>query len=690
MDKDVILKWKMPEKPECFFGREQELQKITDLFAQGNHVVFIQGVGGIGKSELAAQYAITHRQQYEVIVFSNCIQDLKTMIASDKEVPIYNLKRNTYDDYFLETEDEYFERKFSVLSQIVTENALLIVDNFNCPDDPYLDEFLKLKCDILITTRRDWSAKHLPILSLGEIRDENEVRKIFEHYYLPKDQQEQAQIQEIINLVDKHTLSVEWIAKQLNEHTIDLPRLKTALQQQAGTVTDKTQKDSILLSMLSEVFRVKDLSEAEQNVLRFLCFVPYTGISKEELVRRGKKGTHTAVLKLLGSSWMKQIELDVVTLHPIVAETVAHELHPSWENMSVFVASMVEDFLDDDLPVQKIDSLLVIANNMFRMLGTEDPGAISLLIGVSHAYLKRYRKYEVAIQMLVQAKELEEKEMEDTRVKLSLCKEQSAADLEYESLKNQLIMEETQRSKTIQQIGEIYFLCEKYEKALEWYMKLSRSPVVDVYCDIAKVYAKVNEYKKALEYIQAGLKMKKYQYGTNEIPLVESYLLMASIYLQMQDSYMVEKWMKEAERIAQEQMNQQEQSDFYYEYAVLLKKMGRIEEALQYDQKTWALRRKLYGDENLAVIRSYAAMAVDYYKLGDFESALECTLREIELRKKLRRVKRRLYMSTSRLLGFVDVNNLPEDTQERLKVFMNDFNRILKENPKEGQEMMKQ
>ena len=107
VDKDISLKWKMPEKPECFFGREMELKTLEQYFAKDNQTVFIQGIAGIGKSELAAMYAIEHRADYDVIVFANCVSDIRTMIASDVEFPLENMMRNTYDEYFIETEDEY-------------------------------------------------------------------------------------------------------------------------------------------------------------------------------------------------------------------------------------------------------------------------------------------------------------------------------------------------------------------------------------------------------------------------------------------------------------------------------------------------------------------------------------------------------------------------------------------------------
>ncbi|OYD89881.1 hypothetical protein CDG77_17870 [Nostoc sp. 'Peltigera membranacea cyanobiont' 213] len=50
-----------------FIGRENELQTLHQLLLQNNQVaiVAIIGMGGVGKTELALQYAITHRETYK-------------------------------------------------------------------------------------------------------------------------------------------------------------------------------------------------------------------------------------------------------------------------------------------------------------------------------------------------------------------------------------------------------------------------------------------------------------------------------------------------------------------------------------------------------------------------------------------------------------------------------------------------
>ncbi len=104
MDKDVRLQWKLPERPECFFGREEEIQQLQDYFDNGNKVVVVQGIGGIGKTGLVSQFALKYRDQYETITFANCITNIQSLVVSDVELPLENLNRNMMDDVFFEPE----------------------------------------------------------------------------------------------------------------------------------------------------------------------------------------------------------------------------------------------------------------------------------------------------------------------------------------------------------------------------------------------------------------------------------------------------------------------------------------------------------------------------------------------------------------------------------------------------------
>ena len=680
----------MPEKPECFFGREKELENLSRILESGNNIVFIQGIGGIGKSEIAKAYAILNRDKYDTIIYAQYTTGLKALVASDVEIPIENFKRNTLDEYFLESEEDYSLRKFEALKNLVSEKVLLIIDNFNNREDAFLPEFLQLGCKMIFMSRYDWSTKRYPVLNVEEITKLEDIKKLFFHYYMPSNAEEETAIVEIIKMFCGYTLAVEWVAKQLAERTISPIKVLEELKQRNAQMKQGDLVEGSILAKLVEIFKVDTLSNEEQEVLRYLCFVPYSGISKEELVRRGKPGAHNAILSLLRNSWIKQIELDVVTLHPVVAEAIIYELKPNWINCETFIKSIVNDLMDDQLPIEDVDSLLVIAENIFQLLGVENAKAVNLMISVSHAFVKRYRKYEVAVGLLQKAEELQTRCMEHIRAKIALCKNQDMLDVQYNDLKNSLLEEEKKRCGILQEMGRIKFSIGEYETALAYYMKLSKSPVVDVYCDIAKIYEKVNEFQKAIDYVNAGIKMKKRKYGDNSPELIENYLMLGQICIHMMDKNMALNWMSYAKKIAETELLPEKQSDFYYEYALLLKEMEMVKEALEFDQKMYLERRKRLGENHIDVAIAYGAMAVDYYRLGDYVSTLECTLKEIAIRRKVKRVKKRLYITVSRLLNLIDVNTLMPDTQNELKAFMSDFNRILKENPREGKEMLQE
>lgn len=683
------VKWKMPERSECFFGRNLELSQLDFILQNGANIVFVQGIGGIGKSELVKQYALSNRDKYETIVYSQYVSDLHMMIASDVEIPIENMRRNTIDAFNIEREEEYFKRKFATLKEVVTENTLLIVDNFNNPEDSLLQDFLALNCKIIFASRCDWSKKQYPVLRVEELKNYSDVEKVFKHYYQPKQGEEEI-VKEIIELVYRHTLSVEWIAKKLAEQKRSPAQVRDALKNNQKGKEKRYLGAESFFNKLSNIFTIDELSETEQEILRNLCFVPYTGISKEDMARRCKRGAQAAILQLLHNSWIKQVELDVITLHPVIADTVLYKLTPSWKNCQTFIESVEKDLLDDETDVAVIDSMLSISERIFQLLDMEEESAVDLMNAVSHAFVSRYKKYDIAMGLLQKAISIQDSYIEELRVKIVSSKEQNLQDNIYSELKNRIYSAEQKKYYFQKKYGGLKYQVGNYEESLACFMNLSKISSIDVYCDIARIYQKVNEYQKAIQYVKVGIKMKENKSHNNKIPLIENYLLMAELYLEQQDKRAAIEWLERGKEIAETQMSLEEQGDFYYQYAVLLKNAGYAEEALTCDQKSYIARKRKFGEEHIEVVKSYAAMSVDYYRLGDYISALECTLREITIRKKIRHVKVRLYMSVSRLLHFIDTNQLSSETQEDLKNFMTDFNRMMKENPMEGQEMMRE
>lgn len=96
-----------------FVGRENELRQIETIFSSGQQVLFLSGMGGIGKTELAKRYAYLYGEEYRTIVFVPYQGSIVQTVCGE-DIHIHNVHREQSEEG-LETEEEYFERKLKIL-----------------------------------------------------------------------------------------------------------------------------------------------------------------------------------------------------------------------------------------------------------------------------------------------------------------------------------------------------------------------------------------------------------------------------------------------------------------------------------------------------------------------------------------------------------------------------------------------
>ena len=95
----------MPKPCRHFLGREDELEKLHAILEE-NSKVFLYGIAGIGKSELAKAYAKTYRKKYTNILY--------LMYSGDLRQDIIDL--DFADDLPEDTEENRFRKHNSIIS----------------------------------------------------------------------------------------------------------------------------------------------------------------------------------------------------------------------------------------------------------------------------------------------------------------------------------------------------------------------------------------------------------------------------------------------------------------------------------------------------------------------------------------------------------------------------------------------
>lgn len=335
---DEIIKLADPKEPyigkhlpavqDFFVGRDAELKEINTLF-KNNRIVFLNGIGGIGKSELAKRYAHKHKDEYDSILFAPYVSDVNMLISDDTAVQISNFAPCPE-----EKPEDYCARKLRKLKELCDERTLIIVDNLDRMDDPDLSILLDLNCKLLITTRSDFSEYgYGKQLELDVLSSHEQIVEIFEKYYTKfLTWEEDAFVSEIIDIVGSHTMTVELLAKQMMAGRIKpakmLEKLKEGGLGDSGKEKVRSGKDGKLSAQstyahLQTLFDLSDLTEQEIYVLSNLSLIPYTGIPDALFREWCKLEDRDTINDLVKEGWIREdIDKDYISMHPVVGDVV--------------------------------------------------------------------------------------------------------------------------------------------------------------------------------------------------------------------------------------------------------------------------------------------------------------------------------------------------------------------------------
>ena len=342
---EVILCNKLPSCNQAFIGRKDEIKAIASHLSNQS-VLFITGMAGIGKSEVAKAYAQKNRKKYTNIIYLYYTGDLRKDIA--------NL---TFADDSVEMNEEVrFQNHYKVMQKLQTD-TLLILDNFNVlpKDEPFLKELMKNDMQLLITSR--CKLKNYDSIEIKELDKDKELKKLF-YKHCPSAKRDPDSVSAIIEEVNCHTLTVCMAALTLEASGMEPEELLHELRScSIGQNTEEIEvfKDeefsyASMIGHLRMLMKLNRLNEDSIDILRSLSLLPVSGVYK--------------------SAFKMWLELDVkrpVTVMECLKSINRHIIIDNKAYYLLFLQDMYpyfDKYLDTDYPSELVERIEYVMNLM--------------------------------------------------------------------------------------------------------------------------------------------------------------------------------------------------------------------------------------------------------------------------------------------------------------------------------------
>lgn len=384
-------------------SRDNELCELQRALDFGDRPLWIYGVGGQGKTELAMEFA---RMQIE----NGRAAHLVTFDGSIKQT-VLNLDFSGWQKF--DDANKEYRARLDVLKENY-DDTLLIIDNFDSKTmtlaelqkEPAYAEILALNLHVLFTTR---SRPNESVPELEPISESDCLQlfaKIIGKTFSPD---EEEIIRKIIREVERHTMTVELLARTLKKSwgILTAKELLKLLRQgrldaeelpEIMHAKNFTEREAKIYGHLRTLFKIA-YSDEYREILCDLTLIPPDGFDAADFLLSVDKKKLLKHLETAG--WCRRrAEDNLLFVHPLIKTVLKTELRPTNDDCAKFLDNLwARRDLDEDYPpdedfIKRLGKIFVFAS---ESLGDPDgthkfrSGHCNLLInncGVAHIYLK--------------------------------------------------------------------------------------------------------------------------------------------------------------------------------------------------------------------------------------------------------------------------------------------------------------
>ncbi|MGE5342484.1 MAG: tetratricopeptide repeat protein [Candidatus Omnitrophota bacterium] len=567
----------LPPRTIELIGREKDLAGLEKTLKTSKRVVLVNGLGGIGKTEVCKAFFLEHYEHYRYAAWVDWISSVReSMVNALGKDNASFIAVNEID-----TPDIRFEKIKQRLCQI-REPFLLVFDNIENPEDPDLSIFNSLPSgiNVLVNSRSKidgYECRNLDFLSPAD------CKTLFYEFY--KGKQDDERVEKILALCGYHTLTVELLAKTAFHaamtigdlvQTLDATGFNLNRGETVSTFWHDEKEKKTFFDHLQKVFDISGVTEKELSLLVNLSVLPTVYIPIPWIAEWLKLTDNNDITSLIDKGWLTRDNESRIYMHPVIQEVVKYKTKPDAQKCGALIDSLGWKLKNKpgDNPIHKKE-YLIYGESVVRAMGVEEKATeLAALANNLSTIYHDTGQLDRALEFQLKAIEIRESVLDSQHPDLAT------------STNNV--------SMIYQDMGQLDRALEFQLKAMEIYesvLDLQHPLLATSYNNVSTIYHGMGQLDRALEFQLKALKIVEEVLDHNHPYLASSYNNVSMIY---QD-------------------------------------MGQLDQALEFQLKAIEIREAVLDSQHPSLATSYNNVSGIYRALGELDRALEFQLKAIEI-----------------------------------------------------------
>ncbi len=646
-----LLTFPPPKANQNFIGRTNEVNKIAEVIKSKKKLVLVNGMGGIGKSEIAKRLFHLWNDKgvpgCDEIVHFGWIQytgDIRNTLST-----------SLYRTMKIEKIEDAYHEAIRYINEL-GKSLILFVDNLNNPTKEDTETLASLTCNVVLTSRTNTIAQFENVI-IGKLSED----ECFEIYtlYCPEVKNEENTVRHIIRKADCHTLAIELLAKTQEAAHITSKELLERLEKVGFTLegidetVEQNGNDAIFIEHIAKLFSLANISEDQKHILQLFSILPYRPLQGEYLKRWFNQANYNIVNALVKNGWLIEGDDTTFLMHPVISGTILYSTKPEYQVITSLIYAISEDLNVEKTGIftEKLP-LIPFAESVasYCIKWRNETFEVSLLESCIANILTKQAEYAKALEWYGKSLEIYErilgKEHPDTAAiyngiafTYTEMGNFSAAIELYEKVlfisEKELGKEHPDTATVYDNIAHVYQAQGKYVSALTWYEKAliirenilgKKHPDTGItYTNIALVFSYMAKYETSLEWYRKALWIGENVLEKGHPDTAAVYNGIALVYARMGDYENSLKWNIKALEIIENVLGKEHPhtATMYSGIADIYLHTGKYNKSLELFEKALVIEEKVLGNEHPHTLSTYNNIALAYDSMGEYIQALE-------------------------------------------------------------------